>query len=81
MSNERNPELYRHSMEELRKRFRTDNYYVAIIKSGKFYYYDAKKQHNGLPLSYPLNASDPDDAWIFDFIKSGDDHTIKVFIE
>jgi signal transduction histidine kinase len=78
VASEHDPELYGQSMEELRNRFGNTNYYVAIVKSGNFYYYDATRKHAGQPLRHTLNATDPDDAWIFDFIRSGGDHTIKV---
>jgi signal transduction histidine kinase len=77
-THERDPELYRRSMEELHNRFHSDNYYVAIAKSGNFYYFDAERQQGGQPLHYTLDHEAPDDAWITDFIKSGEDHGIKV---
>ena len=77
IAKERDPELMRSAADYLRKRFRTDNYYVAMIKSGGFYYYDAKKQHNGMPSRYALSPIAPEDAWLFDFIKSGYTHGIK----
>lgn len=76
--NERDPRLFRQGMEELRNRFGNTNYFVAIAESGNFYYYDAARKHNGQPLRTSVNASDPDDAWIFNFLRSGDDHTVKV---
>ncbi len=76
--NERDTVLYERSMEELRNRFGNANYYVAIAKSGNFYYYDAARKHSGQPLRNTLSSTDPDDAWILDFIRSGGDHTIKV---
>jgi signal transduction histidine kinase len=77
-SSEHDPELYRQSMEELRNRFRSTNYFVAIAQSGNFYYYDAASHLKELPLHYTLNNAEPDDAWIFDFVRSGDDHTVQV---
>ncbi len=77
-ASEHDSEFYRQSTEELRNRFRSANYFVAIAKSGNFYYYDAAKQRGMPPLRYTLDPSEPDDTWIFDFIKSGEDHTIKV---
>ena len=78
VANERDPVLYEQSMDELRNRFGSANYYVAMVKSGNFYYYDAEKKHNGQPLRNTLNSADTDDAWILNFIRSGADHTIKV---
>lgn len=77
-ANEHDPELYRQSMGELRNRFRNSNYYAVIAKSRNFYYYDSAKPNGMQPLRYTLDPSAPDDAWIFDFIKSGEDRTIKV---
>jgi signal transduction histidine kinase len=77
-ANERDPVLYVQSTDELRNRFDNANYFVAIAKTGNFYYYDAAKKLNGQPLRSALNAANPDDAWIFSFIRSGDDHTVKV---
>ncbi len=77
-TNEHNPELQQRSMEALRKRFQSENYFVAIAKSGNFYFYDAAKPRDGKPLHYTLDPAAPDDAWILDFIKSGEDRSIKV---
>lgn len=74
---EKDPELYRRSMEELRNRFHSDNFFVAIASSGNFYYYDAARQLKD-PLRYSLDPASPDDAWILDFIKSGEDHGINI---
>ena len=76
-ANERDPDLYRQSMEDLRSRFPRTNYFVAIAKSGSFYYYDASGPHDMQPLRYTLDPLAPDDAWIFDFIKSGEHRTVK----
>jgi signal transduction histidine kinase len=76
--NERDPDLYQQSMEELRSRFHDSNYFVAIAKSKHFYYYDAAQQRSDSPLRYTLDPNAPDDAWVFDFINSGEDHGIKV---
>ncbi len=78
VADEGDPELYGHTTAELSQLFHSANYFVAIIKSGKFYYFDAKKQRNWQPKHQSMNPSAPEDAWIYDFIKSGDSHTIKV---
>ncbi|MFZ2161193.1 MAG: HAMP domain-containing sensor histidine kinase [Sideroxyarcus sp.] len=76
-ANERDPLLYGQSIDELRNRFGDTNFFVAIAKSGNFYYYDAARSQRQ-PLRLTLNPAEPDDVWIFDFIKSGDDCTVKV---
>jgi signal transduction histidine kinase len=65
-------------MDELRNRFGNANYFAAIAKTGNYYYYDPARKLNGQPLRSTLNAANPDDAWIFNFIRSGDDHAVKV---
>ncbi len=75
-ANEGDQALYGQSMQELRDRFPRTNYFVAIAKSGNFYYYDASRQDTQ-PLRYTLDPSSMDDAWIFEFIRSGDERTAK----
>lgn len=77
-ANEHDPALYGQSMAELRNRFDNTNFFVAFVKSGNFYYYDAAKKHDGQPLRYILDKADPDGAWIINFVRSGSDHSIKV---
>ncbi len=78
ITNEHDPVLYEQSMKELHTRFDSTNFFVAIVKSGNFYYYDSAKKQNGHPLRNTLTAANPDDAWILNFFKSGDDRTVKV---
>lgn len=78
VSDERNQSLYERSMAELYERFHGDNFFVAIVKSGHFYYFDTDRQRGLRPLRYTLSPQDPDDAWMLDFIKSGENHGIKV---
>lgn len=76
--NERDTALYGPSMEELHNRFGNTNFFVAIFKSGNFYYFDAARKLDRQPSRSTLSTSDPDDAWIYNFIRSGDDHTTKI---
>jgi len=80
-ADEQNPVLREHAMEKmekLRHHFRGGSYFVALLKSGNYYYNDADGQYEGRQLRYTLNPASPDDAWFFDFIKSGEDYRIKV---
>lgn len=78
VAHEKDPELRKKSLEALRNRFQSENYFVAIMHSGNFYYEDAAKPEKGKPFRYTLDPASPDDAWIFDFVKSGNDRSIKV---
>jgi len=78
VSNEHNAELYEQTKLELRHRFHSANYFVAILKSGNLYYFDAEKPRSKQSIRYTLNPAAPDDAWIFDFVKSGEKRTTKV---
>jgi len=78
VANERDAELYGHSTAELSQLFQSGNYFVAIVKSGTFYYFDAKKQRNWQPSRLTMNSQAPEDAWLYDFINGGDSHSIKV---
>ena len=75
---EHNRVLHRQAMEALEHRFHSANYFVAIAKSGNFYYVDAAKPKNKQSIRYTLNSSTADDKWILDFLKSGEDRSVKV---
>lgn len=77
-ANESNPELYQKSIAALNTRFQSQNYFVAIAKSGNFYFYEAVKPRDGKPLRYTLDPASPDDKWILDFIKSGKERAVTV---
>ncbi|HUW25027.1 MAG TPA: HAMP domain-containing sensor histidine kinase [Gallionella sp.] len=79
-NNEQDAKLLQHAMtkmENLRKHFHGGNYFIALVKSGNFYYNDAEGQYEGRQLRYTLDPALPDDAWFFDFIRSGADYRIR----
>lgn len=76
VTHEKDAELYWQSMMELRDRFHNDNFFVAVAKSGNFYFYDSAKYRE--PLRYKLDPASTDDEWVLDFIKSGEDHATHV---
>lgn len=78
VSHEKNSILRKRSLDLLRHRFQNDSYFVAILQSGNFYYEDSAKSRKGKPYLYKLDPTSPDDAWIFDFLKSGVDSSVKV---
>ncbi|MDZ4201000.1 MAG: ATP-binding protein [Gallionella sp.] len=80
-ANERDPELFTRAMEKmdkLRNHFLGGSYFIALKKSGHFYYNDAEGQYDGRQLRYTLRHDDPEDAWFFDFINSGEAQRIRV---
>ncbi|MDD5058055.1 MAG: ATP-binding protein [Sideroxydans sp.] len=77
-ANERDAKLYRRSMNELRNRFPNSNFYVAIARSGNFYYCENTKNCSGKLPRLTLDPDSPEDAWIYDFFKSGEERSIKV---
>lgn len=78
VTNENDAKLYGQSISALSQLFRSGNYFVAIPKSGRLYYFEEKKQRNRQPKRLSMNPSAPEDAWLYDFINSGESHSIKV---
>lgn len=72
-ANENDPTLYQRTTEQMRGNFFSHSYFIALVGSKTFYYDDHARQ-----LHYTLNPSSPDDAWFFDFIKSGDNQRIRI---
>lgn len=78
---ERNPQSRRdgiQKMEKMRNHFRGGNYFLAFAASGDFYYNDAAGTYDGRQYRYTLSKANPDDAWFFDLIRSGEDRRIRV---
>ena len=78
VGNENNLLFRQQAMDALRGSFQSDNYFVVNLKSRNFYYDDAAKSGKRAQLHYTLDPGVPDDAWIFEFIKSGEDRGISV---
>ena len=72
-----NPSVLK-QLEELRTQTSSHNFFIALVKSGNFFFGDPAKQGKGPQLSYTLNPADPEDAWFFDFIKSGENQRYTV---
>jgi signal transduction histidine kinase len=78
LAHEHDPVLFQNSMTELRNQFQSHNFFVAVAKTGNYYYQDSAIPGDGQPLRYVLNPTTPDDAWILDFIKRGKNHGVNV---
>ena len=78
LNNEDDPRFRRQAMDALRGNFQSENYFVVNLKSRNFYYDDAAKSGKRARMHYTLDPSAPDDAWIFEFIKSGENRGISV---
>jgi len=80
-ANEHSAALYRDALmlvETLRNRFSGGSYFVALARSGNFYYNDVPLSYRSQPLRYTLNPAESEDKWFFDFIGSGDAQRIYV---
>jgi diguanylate cyclase (GGDEF)-like protein len=58
-------------MESFRRNFRDQNFFVALVDSGAYYFNDRSEQYRGDELRYHLDADKPEDAWFFQLIEEG----------
>jgi len=58
-------------MESFRRNFRDQNFFVALVDSGAYYFNDRTERYRGNELRYHLDADKPDDAWFFQLIEEG----------
>lgn len=58
-------------MESFRRNFRDQNFFVALVESGAYYFNDRADQYRGAELRYHLDPDKPDDAWFFRLIEEG----------
>lgn len=63
--------------ERYRAAFRSHAYFLINAASGKYYFNDADKPFSAEPR-YQLHASDPEDRWFYDSLKSPGDYNINV---
>ena len=76
-----NPLLYQQALAELesyRLSFQDQNYFVALLKSGRYYHNNAHNDYLGKELRYVLNPRAAKDAWFYDLIRHNRDVNIHV---
>jgi len=81
VKNEQEPQLRQQAMleiEKFRQHFQEGSYFLAIERSGHYYFNDAGNQYAQQQLRYTLDPEKPADAWFFATIKNGDDYRINV---
>lgn len=79
--NEQNPQLYQQAMAEIekfRQHFQDGSYFLALTRSGHYYFNDVSRHYADKQLRYTLDPAKPADAWFYATIKSGDDYQINV---
>jgi signal transduction histidine kinase len=57
-------------LESYREAFRDSSYFLAIRKSGNYYFNDAKNSYAGQQLRYTLSEKSPNDSWFYATLKS-----------
>ncbi len=57
-------------LESYREAFRDGSYFLAIRKSGNYYFNDAKDTYAGQQLRYTLSEKSPNDSWFYATLKS-----------
>ncbi|MDR0481346.1 MAG: HAMP domain-containing histidine kinase [Gallionellaceae bacterium] len=73
MANEEDAALYLKLHETINDEFRGNSFFIASLKSKHFFYDDPL-----IRMRYALNPSLKEDAWFFDFIRSGDDQRVRI---
>lgn len=65
-------------MESFRSNFRDNNYFVALVQNGHYYYNNEENEYAGNQFRYVLDEEKPDDAWFFQLIEEGRDFHLNV---
>ncbi|WP_260291932.1 GGDEF domain-containing protein [Sedimenticola hydrogenitrophicus] len=65
-------------MESFRQSFHDQNYFVALLKNGHYYYNNAENEYAGKEFRYTLDPKQAKDAWFYDLIRQGRDLHINV---
>jgi signal transduction histidine kinase len=81
VKNEQNPQLQQLAMAEIekfRQHFQEGSYFLALTKSGHYYFNDASRQYANKQLRYTLSPDKPGDAWFYATIKNSNDYQINV---
>ena len=68
------PKLARPALAELddyRRRFQDQNYFIALRKSGRYFYNNAADEFAGREFRYLLSPQAPKDAWFYNLIRQG----------
>jgi diguanylate cyclase (GGDEF)-like protein len=58
-------------MEKARLDFADHGYFLALLKSGNYYYNNAENEFAGHQLRYTLDPKKPGDQWFYDLLRKG----------
>ncbi|MFP4152318.1 MAG: diguanylate cyclase [Alkalispirochaeta sp.] len=75
------PDLERAAIEEMeqyRQMFRSENYFVALRRTGGYYHNNADEEYTGRELRYHLSPDRAADAWFYRLIEDGLDFHLNV---
>ncbi len=65
-------------LEAYRERFLDHTVFLALARSGDYYFNDAQGLWSDKPLRYQLSRDDPDDRWFYQALTSGRPYQINV---
>ena len=65
-------------MESFRTNFRDHNYFVALLKNGKYYHNNAANEYSGKQFRYVLDVNKEEDRWFFGLIEQQRDLHINI---
>lgn len=65
-------------LESYSKKFQSQSYFAAFVKSGNYYFNDAKKSYAGKEFQYTLSSSSKNDAWFYDVLSDNRAYRINV---
>ena len=65
-------------LEEYRHQFHDRSYFLALARSGHYYFNDAVDQYAGNQLRYTLSAQDKNDSWFFATLRSDKDYQVNL---
>lgn len=65
-------------MEKFRRNFQEGSIFLALAKSGNYYFNNAGAQYTGNELRYTLKRGKPEDDWFYATLKSPKDYHINV---
>ena len=65
-------------MESYRLNFADRSYFIALLKSGRYYHNNAKDEFAGKHYRYTLSPKKPEDRWFYDIVRQQRDIHINV---
>jgi len=81
IQDENNQEAYKNALNEIetfREIFQDQSYFIALKKSGNYYFNDKDGTYTGKEKRYTLMPTNPEDGWFFETLRSDKPYLLNV---